>query len=44
VGTILEVKEEKGLGVTLDVILYNGEFNSGDTVIVGTPMSRWSQR
>ncbi|MCK9565905.1 MAG: translation initiation factor IF-2, partial [Methanothrix sp.] len=36
VGTILEVKEEKGLGTTLDVILYNGEFNSGDTVIVGT--------
>jgi translation initiation factor 5B len=36
VGTILEVKEEKGLGVTLDVILYNGEFNTGDTVIVGT--------
>ena len=36
VGTILEVKEEKGLGMTLDVILYNGEFKSGDTVIVGT--------
>ena len=36
VGTILEVKEEKGLGTTLDVILYNGEFNAGDTVIVGT--------
>ncbi|HPT19976.1 MAG TPA: translation initiation factor IF-2, partial [Methanothrix sp.] len=36
VGTILEVKEEKGLGTTLDVILYNGEFKSGDTVIVGT--------
>jgi len=36
VGTILEVKEERGLGTTLDVILYNGEFNSGDTVIVGT--------
>lgn len=36
VGTILEVKEEKGLGTTLDVILYNGEFNSGDTIIVGT--------
>lgn len=35
-GTILEVKEEKGLGTTLDVILYNGEFNAGDTVIVGT--------
>ena len=36
VGTILEVKEEKGLGTTLDVILYSGEFNAGDTVIVGT--------
>ena len=36
VGTILEVKEEKGLGTTLDVILYNGEFNAGDTIIVGT--------
>jgi len=36
VGTILEVKEERGLGTTLDVILYNGEFNTGDTVIVGT--------
>ena len=36
VGTILEVKEEKGLGTTLDVILYNGEFFAGDTVIVGT--------
>ncbi len=36
VGTILEVKEERGLGTTLDVILYNGEFRSGDTVIVGT--------
>jgi len=36
VGTILEVKEEKGLGTTLDVILYNGEFNVGDAVIVGT--------
>jgi translation initiation factor 5B len=36
VGTILEVKEERGLGTTLDVILYDGEFNAGDTVIVGT--------
>jgi translation initiation factor 5B len=36
VGTILEVKEEKGLGTTLDVILYNGEFFAGDTGIVGT--------
>ncbi|MDM7934403.1 MAG: translation initiation factor IF-2, partial [Methanothrix sp.] len=36
VGTILEVKEERGLGTTLDVILYNGEFRAGDTVMVGT--------
>lgn len=36
VGTILEVKEERGLGTTLDVILYNGELKTGDTVIVGT--------
>lgn len=36
IGTILEVKEERGLGTTLDVILYNGEISAGDTVIVGT--------
>ncbi len=36
VGTILEVKEERGLGTTLDVILHDGELNAGDTVIVGT--------
>ncbi|HPE63205.1 MAG TPA: translation initiation factor IF-2, partial [Methanothrix sp.] len=36
VGTILEVKEERGLGTTLDVILYDGEFRAGDTVVVGT--------
>jgi len=36
VGTILEVKEERGLGTTLDVILSEGEFNAGDTIVVGT--------
>jgi len=36
VGTILEVKEERGLGTTLDVILYDGEIRVGDTIIVGT--------
>jgi translation initiation factor 5B len=36
VGTILEVKEERGLGTTLDVILYDGEFSAGDTIVVGT--------
>lgn len=36
VGTILEVKEETGLGTTIDVILYNGEFRVGDTLVVGS--------
>jgi translation initiation factor 5B len=35
-GTILEVKEEKGLGQTLDVILYSGTLRRGDTVALGT--------
>ncbi|ABK15080.1 MULTISPECIES: translation initiation factor IF-2 [Methanothrix] len=36
-GTILEVKEERGLGTTLDVILYDGMISVGDTIVVGTP-------
>ena len=35
-GTILEVKEEKGLGSTLDVIIYAGTLHKGDTIILGT--------
>ncbi len=35
-GTILEVKEEKGLGQTLDVILYAGTLHRGDMVALGT--------
>ncbi|MDD2665672.1 MAG: translation initiation factor IF-2 [Methanocellales archaeon] len=35
-GTVLEVKEERGLGKTLDVILYDGELKTGDTIIVGS--------
>jgi len=35
-GTILEVKEEKGLGQTLDMILYSGTLRRGDTVALGT--------
>jgi translation initiation factor 5B len=35
VGTILEVKEEKGLGFTIDTIIYDGEVNVGDTVVIG---------
>ncbi len=33
-GTILEVKEEKGLGTTIDVILYEGVIKKGDLIIV----------
>ena len=34
-GTILEVKEEKGLGITLDTIIYNGELKVNDTILIG---------
>ncbi len=35
VGTVLEVKEERGLGKTMDVILYEGVIRKGDTIVVG---------
>ena len=35
-GTILEIKEERGLGKTLDIILYTGTLCRGDTVALGT--------
>jgi len=35
-GTVLEVKEEKGLGKTLDAIIFSGTIRKGDTFIVGT--------
>ena len=35
-GTILEIKEERGLGKTLDLILYSGTLKKGDTVAIGT--------
>lgn len=34
-GTILEVKEELGLGTTIDVILYEGVIKRGDSIVVG---------
>ena len=34
-GTVLEVKEERGFGTTLDVVLYDGTIRKGDTVVVG---------
>ncbi len=35
-GTILEVKEERGLGTTIDVIIYNGSLNQNDTIVIGS--------
>ncbi|WEU39711.1 MAG: translation initiation factor IF-2 [Candidatus Odinarchaeum yellowstonii] len=35
-GVILEVKEEAGLGVAADTILYNGILRKGDTIVAGT--------
>jgi len=35
-GIILEVKEDKGLGKTVDVILYDGSLSVGDTIVYGT--------
>lgn len=34
-GSVLEVKEVRGLGTTIDVILYDGEIRKGDWVVVG---------
>jgi translation initiation factor 5B len=34
-GTVLEVKEEVGLGKTIDVIVYDGTLSKGDTFAVG---------
>ena len=34
-GTVIEVKEEKGLGTTLDVVLYDGTLKVNDTIVIG---------
>jgi translation initiation factor 5B len=34
--TVLEVKDEKGFGATVDVILYDGKLNEGQQIVVGT--------
>ncbi|WP_435333903.1 translation initiation factor IF-2 [Haloarchaeobius sp. TZWWS8] len=35
VGTVLEVKEERGFGTTIDVVLYDGIVKEDDTIVVG---------
>ena len=34
-GTVIEIKEEKGLGKTLGVIIYNGVLKASDNLIIG---------
>jgi len=34
-GSVLEVKEVRGMGTTIDVILYDGEVRKGDWLVVG---------
>jgi len=34
-GTVLEVKEEPGLGVTVNTIIYDGVLRKGDTIVIG---------
>ncbi|HIH97449.1 MAG TPA: translation initiation factor IF-2 [Thermoplasmata archaeon] len=35
-GSILEVKEEKGWGTTMDIIIHHGKIKDMDTIVVGT--------
>lgn len=34
-GTVLELKEERGLGKTIDVILYDGKLKVGEEIVLG---------
>ncbi|WP_315972542.1 translation initiation factor IF-2 [Methanococcus aeolicus] len=36
-GTVLEVKEERGLGKTMDAIIYDGVAKRGDYIVIGNP-------
>jgi translation initiation factor 5B len=38
-GTVLEVKEEPGLGITINAIIYDGVLQKGDTIVVGAKES-----
>ena len=39
-GTILEVKEDRGLGTTIDTIIFNGIIRKNDTIVVGTASNK----
>ena len=43
-GTVLEMKEERGLGKTLDVILYRGSIHKGDEIVLVTQEGGISRR
>tara|TARA_Y100000034_G_C6907509_1_gene421616 strand:+ start:1624 stop:3366 length:1743 start_codon:yes stop_codon:yes gene_type:complete len=34
-GTVLEIKEEKGMGTTADIIIYEGTLKKDDTIVIG---------
>jgi len=34
-GTVIEVKEERGFGTTLDAIIYDGVLKAGDRIVIG---------
>jgi translation initiation factor 5B len=36
VGTVLEIKEERGFGITLDAIIYDGVLKVGEKIVVGS--------
>jgi len=35
-GTVLEVEDEKGIGTSIDVIIYDGTLKQNDTIVIGT--------
>ncbi len=35
-GTVMEIKEEKGIGKTIDAIIYDGNLKQNDIIVIGT--------
>ncbi len=35
-GTVLEIKEAKGVGTTIDAIIYDGTIKANDTIVIGS--------